>query len=199
MFGALRRTWQPVANAANLPPGGVTGATLLDTELVLARFANGRLLDADVACPHKGARLSGGCVRDGEPMCAYHGWRFDSIGACQLIPSLFDPNPAKLALSHLRTHAVGQALRFHLGETRPGGRPRPHPKIPRVRFSPKRKSAIRTFDSRSEMRNPISGENRASRHGVRDSGLDRPAPPGAHGDLSDRDWLRPHLKTQGGL
>ncbi len=103
-FVALRRTWQPVALAADLPPGKVMGYTLLEQELVIARFEDGRLLAADVACPHKGARLSAGCIRDGELMCPYHGWRFDAAGACQSIPSLVSPNPEKLALSHLRAH-----------------------------------------------------------------------------------------------
>ena len=76
------------------------------------RFADGRLLAADVACPHKGARLSAGCVRDGELMCPYHGWRFDRNGACQSIPSLVEPNAAKQALAHLRTYAVQERYGF---------------------------------------------------------------------------------------
>jgi vanillate O-demethylase monooxygenase subunit len=109
---ALRQTWQPVANAPLLPPGTVTGVTLLDTELVLARFADGRLLAADVACPHKGARLSAGCIRHGELMCAYHGWRFNATGACQSIPSLVEPNSDKQALSHLHTYPVQERYGF---------------------------------------------------------------------------------------
>jgi phenylpropionate dioxygenase-like ring-hydroxylating dioxygenase large terminal subunit len=85
---SLRATWQPVANSASLAPGAVMGVTLLETELVLARFAEGRLLAADVACPHKGARLSAGCIREGELMCPYHGWRFNSQGICTRIPSI---------------------------------------------------------------------------------------------------------------
>ena len=112
VFAALRRTWQPVATGADLAPGAVSGAMLLETELVLARFADGRVLAADVACPHKGARLSSGCIRDGELMCAYHGWRFDAAGACRSIPSLVDPNPEKLALSHLRRYAVQERYGF---------------------------------------------------------------------------------------
>lgn len=103
---ALRRTWQPVANARDLPAGRVTGYTLLETELVIARFANGDLLATDVACPHKGARLSAGCIADGALMCPYHGWTFGPDGACHSIPSLVEPNAEKLALSHLRTYAV---------------------------------------------------------------------------------------------
>ncbi|MBC8039682.1 MAG: aromatic ring-hydroxylating dioxygenase subunit alpha [Opitutaceae bacterium] len=110
---ALRQTWQPVANADALPAGGgVLAARLLDNELVIARFPDGRLLAADAACPHKGARLSAGCIRDGELMCPYHGWRFDHAGACQSIPSLVEPNPEKLALSHLRNYPVQQRYGF---------------------------------------------------------------------------------------
>jgi len=106
VLNSLRRTWQPVANSADVTTGKVIGYTLLETELVIARFANGQVLAADVACPHKGARLSQGCIREGELMCPYHGWRFDAAGACQSIPSLLEPNPEKQALSHLRTYAV---------------------------------------------------------------------------------------------
>lgn len=105
-FAALRRTWQPVANAPALPPGQVIGYTLLDTPLVVTHFPDGTLLAADVACPHKGARLSAGCIRNGELMCPYHGWRFGPDGACHDIPSLVDPAPEKLALAHLRTYAI---------------------------------------------------------------------------------------------
>jgi phenylpropionate dioxygenase-like ring-hydroxylating dioxygenase large terminal subunit len=111
-FQSMRRTWQPVANAPALPPGGVMGYTLLETELVIARFANGDLLAADTACPHKGARLSNGCIRDGHLMCPYHGWTFDAAGACQSIPSLLQPNPDKLALSHLHTYRVQERYGF---------------------------------------------------------------------------------------
>ena len=111
-FEVMRRTWQPVANAAEIAPGAVTGRVLLGVELVVARFPDGRLLAADVACPHKGARLSAGCFRAGELMCAYHGWRFDALGACQSIPSLLEPNPDKLALSHLRPYAVQERYGF---------------------------------------------------------------------------------------
>jgi vanillate O-demethylase monooxygenase subunit len=105
-FAALRRTWQPVANAPALPPGQIIGYTLLDTPLVVARFPDGRLLAADVACPHKGARLSAGCFRNGALMCPYHGWRFSAAGDCQDIPSLVEPNPEKQALAHLRSYPI---------------------------------------------------------------------------------------------
>jgi phenylpropionate dioxygenase-like ring-hydroxylating dioxygenase large terminal subunit len=112
VFSALRRTWQPVANAAALPAGTVVGYTLLETELVIARFPDSGLLAADAACPHKGARLNAGCIRDGLLMCPYHGWTFDRAGACQSIPSLLEPNEDKQALAHLRTYAVQERYGF---------------------------------------------------------------------------------------
>lgn len=111
-FIALRGTWQPVATAASLPPGRVAGYRLLDTELVIARFEAGGLLAADVACPHKGARLSAGCFHRGALMCPYHGWRFAVDGACLEIPSLVEPNPEKIALSRLRTYPVRERYGF---------------------------------------------------------------------------------------
>lgn len=57
-FLALRSTWQPVINSADLPRGGVGRATLLGEELVVARFQDGTLLAAQRDCPHKGYDLS---------------------------------------------------------------------------------------------------------------------------------------------
>ena len=40
-------------------------------------------------CLHRGAKLSGGIVDDnGAIQCPYHGWKFDSLGKCILIPSM---------------------------------------------------------------------------------------------------------------
>ena len=104
-FQVLRRTWQPVANAADLPPGQVRAVTLLGEELVLARFETG-LLAAPVACPHKGMRLSLGCISDGALQCPYHGWRFGQEGACTAIPSLEAASVNKLTSASLQTFGV---------------------------------------------------------------------------------------------
>lgn len=120
-FQMLRRTWQPVGNAADLPAGKITGYTLLDTELVVCRFPDGRLLAADVACPHKGARLSAGCFRHGELMCAYHGWRFAPSGECLNIPSLVEPNPEKQALARLNGYPIKERYGYIWVKLDPSG------------------------------------------------------------------------------
>jgi vanillate O-demethylase monooxygenase subunit len=45
-------------------------------------------------------------------MCPYHGWTFGADGACHSIPSLVEPSPEKLALSHLRTYPVQERYGF---------------------------------------------------------------------------------------
>lgn len=105
-FRLLRITWQPVINASDLPPGKVSGVTLLGERLVVARFPDGSLLAAPHACPHKGFDLSKSSICNGVLQCGYHGWRFNSSGECQDIPSLVNPPANKLELSHLRNFAV---------------------------------------------------------------------------------------------
>lgn len=61
-------------------------------------FRGGRTLGAlEDRCPHRGAPLSLGKVRDGCLQCPYHGWRFDEGGACRRVPALVRP---KLGQAH---------------------------------------------------------------------------------------------------
>jgi vanillate O-demethylase monooxygenase subunit len=104
-FEVMKRSWQPVATSAEVPPGRLISYQLFDVDLVVARFSSG-LLAAENSCPHKGLRLSLSQICEGELQCAYHGWRFDVAGECTNIPSLVDPPKDKLRLSHLRNFPV---------------------------------------------------------------------------------------------
>jgi vanillate O-demethylase monooxygenase subunit len=104
-FRALRRTWQPVALSRDLKPGQLRGCRLLGQDLLLARFPD-RLLASQAWCPHKGMRLETGTIANGELRCPYHGWRFDSCGACTNIPSLIQPLPNKQEQARLETYDV---------------------------------------------------------------------------------------------
>lgn len=52
-------------------------------------------------CIHRGAALSLGCVKNGNLVCPYHGWEFNSTGECTKIPQLPEgrsiPSKAKAA------------------------------------------------------------------------------------------------------
>src|SRR4051812_23189293 len=79
----LRRYWQPVALAAELPLGAAPRPVrLLGEELVLFRDDQGRPGLLARQCAHRGADLSYGRVEDGGLRCIYHGWLYDAAGRC---------------------------------------------------------------------------------------------------------------------
>ena len=79
----LRRYWQPVALAEELPPGGAPlCVTIMGEKLALFRDDQGRAGLLGIHCSHRGADLSYGRVEDGGLRCLYHGWLYDIHGRC---------------------------------------------------------------------------------------------------------------------
>jgi phenylpropionate dioxygenase-like ring-hydroxylating dioxygenase large terminal subunit len=82
----LLNDWHVVGRASELGMDSVRAARLLGTDIVLWRNSRGIHAWLDV-CRHRGAKLSLGAVRDERLVCAYHGWCYDSSGACTLVPA----------------------------------------------------------------------------------------------------------------
>jgi phthalate 4,5-dioxygenase oxygenase subunit len=82
--GALmRKYWQPIALASELPQGGPpVPVDVLGEELVLFRDQNGRIGLLDRHCCHRGTDLTFGRIEDDGLRCLYHGWLYDVKGAC---------------------------------------------------------------------------------------------------------------------
>ncbi len=83
---ALRHYWHPVALASEVT-SQPQQVRLLGQSIVLYRDAEGVIALAD-RCVHRGVALSGGCIRNGELMCPYHGWQYDRNGKVTYIPAL---------------------------------------------------------------------------------------------------------------
>jgi phthalate 4,5-dioxygenase oxygenase subunit len=80
----LRRYWQPVALAEELPQGGPPQAIkIMGEDLVLFRDDHGRAGLLGLHCSHRGTDLSYGRIEDGGLRCLYHGWLYD-ISGCVL-------------------------------------------------------------------------------------------------------------------
>ncbi len=79
-------SWFPVewSDRVHLKPHAVI---LKGLPLVLFR-SKGKIHALADRCPHRGAPLSKGSVREGCLVCPYHGWRFEGDGACHSIPGL---------------------------------------------------------------------------------------------------------------
>jgi phenylpropionate dioxygenase-like ring-hydroxylating dioxygenase large terminal subunit len=82
-FPAFPIGWFRIADAGDLRPGDVRAVKALGQDLVLTRAQDGVARAFDAHCPHLGAHLGvGGRLLDGVLQCPFHGWRFDSGGAC---------------------------------------------------------------------------------------------------------------------
>ncbi|MDF1486630.1 aromatic ring-hydroxylating dioxygenase subunit alpha [Ramlibacter sp. H39-3-26] len=100
--------WHPAALSADVAQTPVA-ARLLDTDLALWRDDTGAVHAWADRCPHRGARLSLGRVRDGQLECPYHGWRFGPSGHCEHVPALpaFAPPAGHCAQTHAAREAHG--------------------------------------------------------------------------------------------
>lgn len=85
--------WQPVLLSKRLARKPVR-VWLNGEALVLYRTDAGIACLRDM-CPHRGASLSKGRIREGEIECPYHGWRFGHDGRCTAIPLLEGPVPKR--------------------------------------------------------------------------------------------------------
>jgi nitrite reductase (NADH) small subunit/3-phenylpropionate/trans-cinnamate dioxygenase ferredoxin subunit len=65
-----------VGKAKELPPG-LSRSVRAGGRRVALFNEGGSLFAVDEACPHMGADLSNGDLRDGTLTCAWHHWRFD--------------------------------------------------------------------------------------------------------------------------
>ena len=85
LYQRSRAMWHPVAFAEDLDDQPLA-VRLLDEAIAIARI-DGDVVAFKDLCIHRGTALSLGTVVDGGLQCAYHGWTFDSTGACVRIPS----------------------------------------------------------------------------------------------------------------
>lgn len=67
------------------------GRWLLDTPVLLYRTEAGEAVAMEDRCPHRGAPLSLGCRKGDAVQCGYHGFTFDTEGACINVPSMKAP------------------------------------------------------------------------------------------------------------
>jgi len=79
--------WYPVALSNGIEPGRSAGTRLFDQELCIWRDTEGTAHAWEDRCPHRGMRLSFGFVRGDKIACLYHGWQYDRLGQCRLIPA----------------------------------------------------------------------------------------------------------------
>lgn len=80
--GYLRQFWHPVLTSSKLRSGHVMPIRLLGENLTLYRSEAGVAHAVADRCAHRGVRLSLGMVEGDDIKCSYHGWKYNSAGAC---------------------------------------------------------------------------------------------------------------------
>ena len=91
--------WYLIEPADRLRDEQLIQKTWMGREIVAWRDRNGAVCVADAFCPHLGAHLgpeNGGCVRDGNLVCPFHGFEYDTTGRCVATPHAPPPKSARL-------------------------------------------------------------------------------------------------------
>lgn len=87
----MRRFWQPIYHAEDLPVGKAKPVKIMNVEYTLYRGEDGKPYLTQFRCPHRGLQLSAGWVEGNAIRCYYHGWKFDCAGSCVEQPA--EPRP----------------------------------------------------------------------------------------------------------
>jgi phenylpropionate dioxygenase-like ring-hydroxylating dioxygenase large terminal subunit len=89
MGNLMREYWIPVLQSEDLdgPDSEPKRVRLLCEDLVTFRDSNGDVGLVAENCPHRGASLFFGRNEEAGIRCVYHGWKFDTTGACVDMPN----------------------------------------------------------------------------------------------------------------
>ncbi len=78
--------WYVVLSSTELKKDKPLAAERFGRSLVIWRSRSGSPVIADDLCPHRGVKLSLGTISNDCIVCPFHGFEFDTSGACQHVP-----------------------------------------------------------------------------------------------------------------
>lgn len=84
----LRDMWYFAVASSKLKKGKMMPKTMLGEPILLGRDSEGKAFAMRDICPHQAVPLSDGEFDGKHVQCSFHGWKFDTSGTCQEIPSL---------------------------------------------------------------------------------------------------------------
>jgi len=89
MGNLMRQYWLPALLSTELPneDGPPLRLRLLGEDMIAFRATSGAVGVIQNACPHRGASMFFGRNEEEGLRCVYHGWKFDTTGACVDMPS----------------------------------------------------------------------------------------------------------------
>ena len=119
MGETLRRYWVPALLASEIPEpdGDMARVRLLGEDLLAFRTTDGQAALTGAVCPHRLAPLYYGRNEANGVRCVYHGWKFDSTGACVHMPTEPPDSSYKerVRIDAYPTHEAGGIIWAYLG------------------------------------------------------------------------------------
>lgn len=83
----IRDQWYVILRSSEVKKGKPVGVLRMGERLLLWRDDRGMVVCQKDLCPHRGAALSIGVIKDNHIQCPFHGLEFDPTGRCVLIPA----------------------------------------------------------------------------------------------------------------
>lgn len=84
----IRNQWYAVLDSSQVKTRTPLGVTRMGEKLVFWRDSHGTIVCMRDLCPHIGAQLSQGKIQHDTLACPFHGFEYDSSGACVYLPAL---------------------------------------------------------------------------------------------------------------
>jgi phenylpropionate dioxygenase-like ring-hydroxylating dioxygenase large terminal subunit len=115
MFTGFANVWTVIGLARDFPARRLHARQVAGEKIVLFRDEKGMLSALLDKCPHRGVALSIGKLNDGVVECPFHGWCFDSAGACTRVPWNPDAKRENLSATALPVREAGGLVWLHTG------------------------------------------------------------------------------------
>ncbi len=80
--------WYPIAWSRELKPDKMLARRFAGAPVVIVRSSDGLVFALEDRCAHRQVPLSAGVVKGCTVRCGYHGWAYNSAGACIDVPYL---------------------------------------------------------------------------------------------------------------
>ncbi|HEY7062867.1 MAG TPA: Rieske 2Fe-2S domain-containing protein [Chloroflexota bacterium] len=120
----LRRFWQPVLRAEDLPSGHARPIWIMGEDFTLYRGDGGQPHVVANRCAHRGTQLSTGWVEGDCIRCFYHGWKYDGSGQCVEMPAEDPSFPSKVRIKSYPTEEYLGLIFAYFGDDEPPPLPR---------------------------------------------------------------------------
>ncbi len=115
----LRQFWLPVELSENVELNSAIPVKALGEELTLYRGASGKVHLVGGRCAHRRTLLHTGWVVGDDIRCIYHGWQFDSTGACVNRPAESDTGMPRTKIPGYPVREYQGLIFAYLGEDEP--------------------------------------------------------------------------------